>query len=358
MENQCIYRKCKGRGLRCEEPSCSISPLYCRSHRRFACELQVLIHHGLEDTPQLTQTSWVSYVHKLLTLGTSTTTIEESLCYLLTAYDMWGFGNILCNIHVGMKKNDIARHMVSYGQKLQQISSSPRKLAALTILQKRWRHRFISTFAHLRGPWPTAPCVNETDPFTLENITDLQPHTVFSFIDDDSNVFAFHAPELECAVRQGQLVNPFTRKAIPTHDIERLQHLMRYLPKKVLPYAPDTWGNAMNAFQDVCGEYQRLFGIYMQPEWFTCLVEDDVEYIFYTYHVRTHQTSRHMSVSLLHRPPCKPWGEHLYVLAHEMWRMSQDHANPYHMLWMCMLLVTIAEVSHEMTLPDWIFSIA
>lgn len=270
---------------------------------------------------------------------------------------MWNFTRNVHGIHVGMKKNDIARHMIHYGHNLYKISSNPKALAALTRLQQKWRTRFMSTFAHLRGPWPTVSCINDTDPFSLESISDLQPHTVFSIVDDENNVFAFHAPELACAVQQGQLVNPFTRKAIDPSDIERLHQLMKYLPKKELPFAPDTWSNSVDAFQDVCGEYQRLFGIYIQPEWFTSLSDDDVEYIFYTYHVRTHQASRHMRLSFLRRPPCKPWGEHLFVLAHEMWRLSQDHANPYHMLWMCMMLMTVAEVSHDMVLPDWIFSI-
>lgn len=340
------------------EPCSPHSPQYCKHHRRFACDLQLCIHQGLNDTNTLlTKNTWIAYVHRLLTLGFEHSIIEESLCYLLTAYDMWQFSTTLHNIHVGMKKNDIARLMVEYGSYLHKISSNPRQMEALTSLQQEWRKRFISKFANLRGPWPSTPCINDTDPFTLENIAELQPHMIFSFIDEDNNVFAFHAPELDCAVRQGQAVNPYTRKPIPSPDLKRLDMLMSYLPKKILPFAPDTWNNAMDAYHDVCGEYQRLFGIYIQPEWFTSLTEDDVEYIFYTFHVRTHQSSRHLRISLLRRPPCKPWGEHLFVLAHEMWRLAQDHTNPYHMLWMCMMLMTVAEVSNDMVLPDWVFSI-
>lgn len=355
MESICIYRKSKGRGARCTERCCGE---YCNSHRRAATELQKIIHNAFgADIHIIDKTTVVPFLFNLYTQDIPQSIIEEAVCYLLTSYDLWNLIRPIAPIHVTSKKAEMARHLHLHVYKMYIISTCPTKMTALCKLQQRWRRVIHNRTATLQGPWPQVQSVNEADPFTLESLLDLPTHTIFSYMDEDGSVFAFHAPELECAVRQGQNVNPFTRQQIPKQDVDRLQRMMRYLPKLSLPFPPDTWKSAHDAFQDVTAEYQRLFGIYLETEWLTCLTEEDVEYVFYTYHIRTQNTSTHMRVSLLRNPPCKPWGEHSYSLAHEMWRMSEDHAHPFHMYWMCMLLLTLTEVSHHMVLPDWVFSI-
>ncbi len=351
MDSKCTYRKSKGRGDRCTALCTIYSPDYCNSHRRHASELQRHIHEALVHTKidKLDQTNWYPFVERMFERNVSTHTIEEALRYLFSALDLWELARRVTPIYYAMKKVDVAFNLVAHARRLHHIQQSPKLLAALVAFQKRWRG------SATQRPWPP---VNDTDPFTLEPIHSFPPNSIFSFCDPDTqSIFAFHAPELECAVRHahGHAINPFTRKPIPAADITRLHHMMKHLPKKTLPFTPDTWTSPNQVFQDVCAEYQRLFGIYLQPEWLMCLGEDDIEYIFYTFKIRTLNGSQHMRLSLLRRPPCKPWGEREYVLGHEMWRLSQDSAHPRHMWWMCMLLITIAEVSHDMTLPSWIF---
>lgn len=359
MDNKCIYRKSKGRGLRCTASCSATSRPYCTSHKRLGSELQTVIHSTFQQSKieMIDKNNWYRFVHNLLTNQVPHNVILESLAYLLTAYECWDIARPLTVLHIGMKKHDILRFLLQHAERLHTIESSTALLNAIIHIQRKWRGRFADKLLQIRGPWPTIAAVNDSDPYTLEDLTDLQPHTVFSYIDDDKNVFAFHAPEIDCAIRSGNAMNPYTRKPIPTSDIQRLHLMMKYLPRKHLPHAPDTWKNAVDAFHDVCGEYQRLFGIYIQPEWFTCLTKEEVSYVFFTFHVRTQHTSKHMRTSFLRQPPCKPWGEHLFVLGHEMWRLAQDYNQPLHMLWMCMLLMTIAEVSNDMILPDWVFSI-
>lgn len=360
MNRTCTYRKAKGRGDCCTALCTVYSPEYCNSHRRYASELQHHIHNSFVHTniDKLDTSNWYHFVAHMLSLDIPSNTIEEALRYLCSALDLWEIARPIMSIYCAMKKADIAHNLVTHARHLYSIQGNPKKLAALVRIQKCWREHHGDVTQRVRGPWPARSAVNDTDPFTLEPLESFPPQSIFSFCDPDTqSVFAFHAPELECAIRHanGQAINPFTRTPIPSADITRLHQMMKNIPKKMLPFTPDTWASRNQVFQDICAEYQRLFGIYMLPEWFLCLREDDIEYIFYTYKIRTLNGSQHMRLSLLRRPPCKPWGEHVYVLGHEMWRLSQDSAHPRHMWWMCMLLITIAEVSHDMTLPSWIF---
>lgn len=357
----CTYRKSKGRGARCTAPCSPHCPEYCNSHRRFVSELQQTIHDALvhSQIDILNTNNWYAFIERMLTQRVSTHIIEESLRYLFSALDLWELARPIAKLcFLSMKKTDVAHSLVAHARRIYSIQECPRRLRAITTLQRKWRQHHQDLTRRVCGPWPAQPAVNDTDPFSLEPLESFPPNQIFSFIDTDTqSVFAFHAPELECALRHGggATLNPFTRKPISQLDLARLQKMMERIPKKMLPFTPDTWTHPRQVFQDVCAEYQRLFGIYLQPEWLQCLGEDEIEYIFYTYKIRTLNGSQHMRIPFLRRPPCKPWGEYPYVLGHEMWRLSQDSAHPRHMFWMCMLLVTIAEVSTDMVLPTWIF---
>lgn len=356
MDNHCTYRKSKGRGARCTAISSFCQ--YCNSHRRLASELQEHIHDALvhNQIEQLDATNWYAFVAHLLAQKIPDPVIEEALRYLFSAYDLWDLARPVARLYCTMRKMDVAHSLLIHARRLFELQQCPQRMRSLRLLQRRWRQRFREVTQRLCGPWPRLPAVNDTDPFSLEPLDSFPEHTVFSFQDEDTqSIFAFHAPELECAFRQGHPTNPFTRKPIPSTDIARLYQMMKHLPRKTLPFTPDTWTSPNRVFQDVCAEYQRLFGIYMQPEWLLCLGEDEIEYIFHTYKIRTLNGSPHMRLSFLRRPPCKPWGERTYAFGHEMWRLSQDMHHPRHMFWMCMLLLTISEVSHEMVLPSWIF---
>lgn len=350
----CIYRKSKGCGQRCNAQS---TEPYCSAHRKYATELQAAIHQGLGDIETLDQKTIVPFVFRLFDARRPPDIIEDAISYLMTSYELWTLTRPIVHLTLNMKKTEIVHRLVSHIQKLYDIHTHPRRSKAIVALQQRWKRSMHTRTDTLRGPWPDTPAVNDTDPFSLEQLTELPAHEIFSYKDEDGRVFAFHAPELECAIRQGQITNPYTQKPIPAPELQRLQRVMKYLPKIELPYAPDTWKSANDAYQDVSGEYQRRFGIYILPEWLLCLTDQDIEYVFHSFHMRTQNTSSHMSIRRLVNRPCKPWGEFKYVLAHEMWRLSEDHAHPYHMFWMCMLLITLTEVSHEMVLPDWVFSI-
>lgn len=358
--HKCTYRKSKGRGARCTAYCSSFCPdeLYCNAHRRLASELQQHIHDALvhSNIETLDKTNWYAFVQSLLARDVPTAIIEESLRYLFSAFDLWELARPVTKLYCTMRKMDVAHCLVTHARNVYTIQQSPKRLQALVNLQKKWREKYTASMQRICGPWPSKSAINDEDPFSLEPLDTFPAFSVFSFQDPDTgSIFAFHAPELECALRQGHHLNPFTRKPIPNEDLSRLHQMMKRLPKKTLPFTPNTWTSPYQVFQDVCAEYQRLFGIYLLPEWLQSLGEDEVEYIFYTYKIRTLSGSPHMRLSFLRRPPCKPWGEYAYVLGHEMWRLSQDFSHPRHMFWMCMLLITIAEVSHDMVLPSWIF---
>jgi hypothetical protein len=81
----------------------------------------------------------------------------------------------------------------------------------------------VNTFYYLLGPHTFAKTKNDTEPFTLRNISSCSPLTLFSYADSLGNVWAFKKRHFAEYV-SGQRIptNPFTRENLPDAVIERL----------------------------------------------------------------------------------------------------------------------------------------
>ena len=105
-----------------------------------------------------------------------------------------------------------------------------------TKIQKNYRGYLIRRILSLRGPYITEKetPVNETDFFSLDDIKSIHIDQLISFKDDfDQKVYVFTVNSLYKLIRQykknsnNELLNPYTRNALPSNIINKLTTLMR-----------------------------------------------------------------------------------------------------------------------------------
>lgn len=87
-------------------------------------------------------------------------------------------------------------------------------------IQKIYRGHLMRYLNNLRGPGTIKNCVNETDFFTLENISDLDRNQFYSFEDIDNMIYGFDICSLyNMVVKEKQTKNPYNRNKLPINKI-------------------------------------------------------------------------------------------------------------------------------------------
>jgi len=88
------------------------------------------------------------------------------------------------------------------------------------VIQKIYRGHLVRYLNKLRGPGLIKKCVNETDFFTLENISDLEKNQFYSFKDVDNMIYGFDICSIyNMVIKEKQTKNPYNRNKLPTDKI-------------------------------------------------------------------------------------------------------------------------------------------
>lgn len=254
------------------------------------------------------------------------------------------------------KIQSLADLIVDRHRWLADLASCDRRLQAIRRLQARVRSKRLQ----LNGPYPTVAAVNDSDPFTLEELVHCETADVFSYADSKGNVYAFLANEMQRFVEKTGAWNPYTREAIDAVDILRLRKLIHSKPAtktQAKPAKSDAgWRTVRDAFCDVCIEMD-LYGFYTSIDWFTKLSLDD---IFAISHALEH--NRHISLSLfdpsdmyvmLFEVPLLDWDSIKMKFAEKIIKIiKSNHAMTMYAL--CHMLLTIQMVNPAVQLPHWI----
>ena len=161
-----------------------------------------------------------------------------------------------------------------------------RFMTALVLAQRKWRARKQQILARLQGPWPAVPAINNTDPFTMDSLTDLPLRNVFSFVerhDGRNDIYAFSGLEFFTYVYfHGNTTNPLTRAAIDHDTINRLYTWATMnncsRPPEPVVETPTT------VITYAVSELERLHNICIQPDWLLQLDEMQIMGIFSQYH--------------------------------------------------------------------------
>jgi hypothetical protein len=159
---------------------------------------------------------------------------------------------------------------------------------SLVVAQRRWRENRQRVLARYRGPWPGQPAINDTDPFTMEDVANLAQDTVFSFRGSREEIYAFSGAEfLTYVYYHGNRTNPLTREPLDDGIITRL-HAWAVLCDCWTrvdrpPHALDTPTTVLTF---AVAELERIHSICVHPAWLLELDEMHVVSIFSQYHMR------------------------------------------------------------------------
>lgn len=149
-----------------------------------------------------------------------------------------------------MKKDGIAVHTTK-GKIHEALQKHRHRLKAIITIQRLIRGHFARLywrkFQHLSSK--IAQCVNHTDFYTLEPLTDIEPHYLFFYRgqheETGSHIYGFHLQSLliyfakSRSTHNNQLLNPYNREVMNRRDIQQV--LM--LTQMFLPHVLDDMRN-------------------------------------------------------------------------------------------------------------------
>lgn len=136
------------------------------------------------------------------------------------------------------------------------------KINKLSII-KRFFYKCI-IYKHIYNPVKYPVITNETDPFTLDNINDLQIYEKFIY-NDCINTYCFKPIELNHFIQSGSNWNPYTKREFDYKTIRNISIFIQYFRlNKDYSY---NWSSLHQAFTDASYIVEKL-GFYNNCEWF------------------------------------------------------------------------------------------
>jgi hypothetical protein len=159
--------------------------------------------------------------------------------------------------------------------------------------QSSVRRNLVLSRLKIRGP-ALAPskrklCVNDTDFFTLEPISEIEQENFFSYQDDKGHIYGFDVKSLSMMYdSQGSLMNPYNRYVFTGVTLRRINTLIRKPKMRTNDEAEmETFDRMIELrtkpietrITDLFYEIDRL-GNYTMSEWFSRLTREKYLYLY------------------------------------------------------------------------------
>jgi hypothetical protein len=162
------------------------------------------------------------------------------------------------------------------------------------VIQKTWRNHLFRQYNQLRGParLKRSICVNETDFFTMDNLTDIPYNQFFSFKDSDNMIYGFDIISIYNLFDKsnGKVANPYNRNPLPRivkKNMMKLIWLSKLFNETIqLKMAEDNDNDNDNHEELVMTADNRaielfhdidILGNYTNPNWFLSLNQLELE---------------------------------------------------------------------------------
>lgn len=161
-------------------------------------------------------------------------------------------------------------------------------------IQRKFRKYIAVKYRTLNGPafLRSKRCVNDTDFYTFDTLDNIDPHNLFSFLDDDGKIYGFHIASIYNLIISSypDITNPYNRNTIPLRVIQNVYEKLIFgslLNIKVsikLDDDDDNDGEPSNKITPekqeelfIVGLFQHIntLGNYSDSEWFTTLRRND-----------------------------------------------------------------------------------
>ena len=130
---------------------------------------------------------------------------------------------------------------------------------------------------------------NVEDPFTLENINDLNKNELFIYEENKDNTYFFIANELKYFIETNGNWNPYTKQKISNNIIRNLNYFIKINKlndKKVLNKYE--WSSIPQAFTDVSNMMEKI-GFYNDVKWFLKFTSNQIKSIIKSYKIITRE---------------------------------------------------------------------
>jgi hypothetical protein len=126
---------------------------------------------------------------------------------------------LLCG-HYGIKKSGTKPDLVS------RIYTHLKQSCLIVKIQRKFRKYIAVKYRTLNGPafLRSKRCVNDTDFYTFDTLDNIDPHNLFSFLDDDGKIYGFHIASIYNLIISSypDITNPYNRNTIPLRVIQNV----------------------------------------------------------------------------------------------------------------------------------------
>jgi len=281
--NTCIYRfRCKN--SKCTN-ICDNNINFCKDHIKYKnLGLFDIINEACGDKKDLLNNKSIYFIFKEIFKYSDTDELKKKLFIRTLAY-LFSSGNIkkiakYNNIIIKKKaKGDliIDIYYVLYNT----YRFKEKNVNKLIIIQKNIKKNIIKNINKI---YKYENIINKEDPFTLENINDIESNMKFYFKDIENQIYCFNAIEFEYYLRKYTL-HPYTKNNINNNIIEKLKLFIYYNNLKLKSnnyYIENNWNTSQQAYTDVV-YYMEKIGFYNNILWFNELTYLNIIHIIHVY---------------------------------------------------------------------------
>lgn len=192
---------------------------------------------------------------------------------------------------------------------------------------------------------------NTEDPFTMDNINDIDKNRLFIYSENNTNYF-FIATELKYFIDTNGKWNPYTKQEIPDNIVKNLNIYIEYFKlnphKKINRFE---WSSTHQAYTDVSQIIEKI-GFYNDTRWFLKLTSIQIKDVIKTFKVvsRNNEEAAEYFINITDN-------NIFYDFAREIIRLFEN-GNERFML-CCNFIKSIALYSDDFynNIPDWMVDI-
>jgi hypothetical protein len=126
---------------------------------------------------------------------------------------------------------------------------------------------------------------NTEDPFTLDNINDINKNDIFIYKENNETNYFFIATELKYFIDTNGSWNPYTKQEFLSTTIRNLQYFIKYYKlNKKKSLNKYEWNSVQQAFTDVSQIIEKI-GFYNDTRWLLKLTSNQIKSIIKTFKV-------------------------------------------------------------------------
>jgi hypothetical protein len=131
----------------------------------------------------------------------------------------------LCT-HYGIKKSGTKPELT------QRIYNYLKQSYYIVRIQRNFRNFISSKYRELCGPGylRSSVCVNDTDFYTFDKLSEIKPTQLFTYCDNDNKIYGFHIASIFHLIISSypNITNPYNRQIIPSKIIKNLYEKLIY----------------------------------------------------------------------------------------------------------------------------------